>query len=355
MPAERQTKSAAAKAKAKAKAKTTTTPRTRGASATSTPRAVPMSTRSATRPASSPQGAEDTDGSILASTVHNLAANAAEAQDAIQDLQDKFRKLEDNITQKIDSLTQALSTSLAGTRADPQASPSNGNNPRLLIQSHLPWIDQSLLANVIALKLDVKDLVRLLPVEDRPKGRSATLPNSLALDPKTGKWTATDDAPVSFDKDFPDFDTLLYVLSVYGTIRTTYDADGIGIGPAIFLYIKLLTRWVLIDKFQFGHIRAYFVAHFRKYQASTDPLDWINVDIQLFTAHIRPPPTSQQHSLNNRPAAKKPTREATVCNNWNTEGKGCTWEKCIRMHLCSNCGSKDHPTYRCTKKEGTRP
>ena len=135
-----------------------------------------------------------------------------------------------------------------------------------------------------------------------------------------------------------------------------YDTEDAGFGTAIVMYIKLLTKWVHIDKFQFPHIRSYVISHFRKHQASADPLDWVNVDIQLFTAHIRPTAVTQSNtSSTTRPISPKKPKETTTCNNWNTEGKGCTWNTCSRLHRCANCGSNEHPAYHCkqVKKEAT--
>ena len=341
---------------------------TRKAPATATAR----STRQTNRQASdSPPDRQNIDAlapstiQSLEELIHGLTANATEAQDAIEDLRTRFDRYDRDvhtINDKIDALTQAVTSQTPARRVPAGSLPStprrNGNDPRSFIQNHLPWIDSSLLTNLVSLKLDVKDLVRLLPVEDRPKGRSSALPHSVSVDLQTGKWTSNEDAPVSFDKDIPDFQTLMYILSTYGALRSLYDAEDLGIGTAIFLYIKQLSRWVLVDKFHFPYVRSYFIAHFRKYQASTNPLDWVDTDIQLFTAHIRPtapvPPVSTARSTTSR----KSQKENTICNNWNTEGKGCTWNTCTRAHHCANCGSNEHPAYRCkgtVKKEGPKP
>ena len=119
-------------------------------------------------PAPSPTNSEEPNTGPLATIVNNTAANAAEVRDAIQDLQDKSNRWKDNfgnVSQKIDSVLQASSAPLAGTRTDPQR-PSINGNPGLIIQHHLPWIDQSLLSNIISL---IKDLIQLLPIADRPK------------------------------------------------------------------------------------------------------------------------------------------------------------------------------------------
>ena len=247
---------------------------------------------------------------------------------------------------------QVLSSPFAQTRMDPQR-PSINGNPCLIIQHYLPWIDQSLLSNIISLTVDVKDLIQLLLIADRPN-RTSTLSNTLSVDFEKGKQSSADCTFTAFGDNFPNFDTLMSMLSVYATVRTAYDAENVGIGPAIFMYIKLLTRWALIDKFQFNFVRTYFIAHFQKYQTSINLLDWINIDPKLFTLCIQlttvtQPPSSLSIS-GNRPKSK-----TTLCINWNTDGKGCTWEKCIRMHCCGNCNSQSHPMYHCDKIGRTEP
>jgi len=165
----------------------------------------------------------------LATAVNNLTANAAETQDAIDELKENFS----SINEKLDILTAAMANEPGRTATQPPR--NNGNDPLPFIQSHLPWIDQSLLSNIVTGKLDSKDLIRLLPLEDRPKGRGNTQPSSLLLDIQTGRFTATEESSTAFDKDFPDFNTALYAISVYGMIRNLYDVDKTGIDSAILL------------------------------------------------------------------------------------------------------------------------
>ena len=95
----------------------------------------------------------------------------------------------------------------------------------------------------------------MIPEEDRPKGRStAGLTSGFHVDAVTGKTSIVTESTAAFDKDFPDFPTVVYALSVYGAIRAMYDTDNIGFGPAIFMYIKRLTRWHKVDKFQWKYI-----------------------------------------------------------------------------------------------------
>ena len=296
-------------------------------------------------------------------TLENLndAVNSlsADTQDCIEQLRESITHVAEetnssiaSINDRLEALTAALSANLQPKLTLNGGTGANGKNPLPFLQSHLPWIDQSTLTNLVSGKMEVKDLLRLIPAEDRPRGRTTAIPGSISFDSQTGlKWVPPDDAPTTFDKDFPDFNTCLYTLTVYLAVRTLYDVDNTGIGPAIALYIKQLTRWVLIDKFSWHHVRAYFVSHFRKYQTSTDPLSWINIDIQLFTAHIRPSGTSNIPSSTSCPPGKKPPKETAICINWNTQGKGCNWGQCARLHHCSTCGSTEHPSYKCKTKQ----
>ena len=174
------------------------TPQSKVPPATRTTR---TSTRTAAEPAPSPQPEEiddDTDQpptlESLATVVAYLSANAAETQDAIENMQERLNQWGgtiNTINDRIEALTQMLQAG-PGIRVPELPNPPlrnsvNGNNPQTLVQEHLAWIDQAILLSTVSLKLEVKDLVRLLPVEDRPRGRSTALPNSLSLDPRTGK------------------------------------------------------------------------------------------------------------------------------------------------------------------------
>jgi hypothetical protein len=298
-----------------------------------------------------------------------LDLEASDTQDSIEQLRESMTRMDakveetlSDITQQIQALTAALSDR---TQAPSSSSTStgtiNGTDPQTFLQAHLPWVDQSTLTSLVAGKLDVKDLIRLIPVENRPRGRATAIPGTISFDGRTGKWIQSEEAPNTFDKDFPDLNTALLALSVYGSICALYDVDKTGIAPAIFLYIKQLVHWVLIDKFSWYHVRAYFIAHFRAHQASTDPLSWVHTDPQLFIAHIRSGSSSSAHNSASSshglapPDPKAPKKEAVVCNNWNTQGKGCTWNLCARLHQCSTCGSSAHPSFKCRTKQEPKP
>lgn len=301
----------------------------------------------------------------LATQVNHLASDAARTHAALDEVRERLDEWTGRIEafdQRFDTLTELLQNNANSATTRGQGLPAvpaltNGTTPREFVSKHLSWIDQTLLSNIVSRKLEIKDLVRLIPEEDRPKGRStAGLSAGFHID-VTGKTTIVSESTVAFDKDFPDFPTVIYALSIYGAIRGLYDIDNTGIATGIFLHIKRLTRWHKIDNFQWKYIRAYFIAHFRTYQTSDNPLDWMNTDLQLFAAHIRSTePTQQQPMIPTSPTKgpRKGQSNDAFCINYNTEGKGCSWKSCSRPHICSTCGG-DHPSYKCKKREGPKP
>jgi len=357
-------KAAAAKALAIAKTKAGAVPPSRTtkamnqATGTST-RATTGRTRSLQPQQPEPDAPIPQTADQLATQISILSNNAAETQDALDEVRGRLDSWEgrlDAFDRKFDDLAQLLHNNIGGSTGDPAVTPLlNGIAPREFISTNMPWIDQTLLASIVSRKLELKDLVRLLPEEDRPKGRStAGLTSGFHVDAVTGKTTIVTESTVAFDKDLPDFPIVVYALSVYGAIRAIYDSDNVGFGPAIFMYIKLLTRWHKIDNFQWKYIRAYFVAHFRKYQASSNPSDWTDVDVQLFTAHIRS--TEPNTGTISTTTVKSPRKKGqdSFCINFNTEGKGCTWNTCARPHVCAGCGKDSHPVYKCKKQDGEK-
>ena len=133
--------------------------------------------------------------------------------------------------------------------------------------------------------MEVKDLIKLIPEEDRPKGRSTItgLASGIHFDGTTGQTTLVTEGS-TYEKDFPDFPTLNYALTVYASIRSLYDKDQAGFGFAINAYIKTLTKWYKNDGLQFRSILAYSMAHFRKHQA-VDSKVWIDIDIRRMSEY----------------------------------------------------------------------
>jgi hypothetical protein len=218
--------------------------------------------------------------------------------------------------------------------------------PSQVMRVYLPWVDASTLANVVSLDLDVAHFIKLIPRKERPKGQAnAGMTSGVHFDGETGKTSIVSESNVQYEKQFPDYQTLINVLTVYVVIRDLYDVDNLGFGSAITLYIRQLTYWT--KHHNWSSVISYFVAHFDKYQSSKDPRTWIDVDLQLFTHHMSKdtidPPTSMKtksQAANSKPKA--------VCKNWNS--KGCDWKSCENLHICLNCRSKDHTAPYCSQK-----
>ena len=145
--------------------------------------------------------------------------------------------------------------------------------PSEVMKAYMPWVDASTLANVISLELDLADFIKLVPRKERPKGQTNVgLTSGIHFDGETGKTSIVNESSVQYDKQFPDYATLLNGLTVYSAIRDLYDVDGLGFGCAITLYIRQLAFWT--KHHDWSKIISYFVAHFEKYQSSQDPRTW---------------------------------------------------------------------------------
>src|SRR5579859_1461025 len=117
-----------------------------------------------------------------------------------------------------------------------------GMTPEKTIQTLLPWVDATTLANVVQCMLDVAHFIKLIPLEQRPKGQSNVgLAAGIHFDIATMKHTVLSESTVASDKVFSDLQTLLNALSTYLVIRDLYDVDHVGFGSAISLYIRQLT------------------------------------------------------------------------------------------------------------------
>ena len=189
--------------------------------------------------------------------MNNLTANAAKTQDSIDELKENYN----SISEKLDVLTAAIAANKP-PHSILQLTRSNDNELLRFIKTHPSWIDQSILSNLSVGKLYLKNLICLLFFKDRPKKKGNMQSGSLLLDIQMGKFIATEESPTVFNKDFPDFNTTLYILSIYRAIRTLYDVENTSISIVIFLYIKRLTYWVLINRFYWPHVRAYIISHF---------------------------------------------------------------------------------------------
>lgn len=301
----------------------------------------------------------------LAAAVAALKSNATEAQDVVDDIRTQLNQYGNDIVDlstQVRSLVQALQASVPGINNAPSTIPSmtaaplaHGTNPLSFIQKHLAWVDSNMVTSIVSLKLDPKELINLIPLDERPNKRGGQRSN-LHIDTTTGLITTVDDTPTAFEKDFPTVEYLVYAFSVYGAIRGLYDIDNTGIGPAIFLHIKKFVREVAVAAYDWKSIVSYVIAHFRKHQKSSNPLDWVTHDSELFLQHMRPPasqvvaPRLPPLSRANQPQPSRlPRPKSEICINWNTFDKGCSWSTCTRDHICILCRSTDHKQYQCKK------
>ena len=146
-----------------------------------------------------------------------------------------------------------------------------GNNPLLFVATYFPWLaaDSSLLDRIVTRKMEVKDLIKLVPEEHRPKGKGRAplgLSSGFYYDADTEKlMTVKDSTATAHEKEFPTIATAIYALQVYCAIRAAYDSQHIGFGPAIAIHIKTLIEWHFVDSIAWEPIRTYFIVHFRKH------------------------------------------------------------------------------------------
>ncbi len=252
----------------------------------------------------------------------------------LEEIKERLESLETNI---------AAATTIPVTPALKTSQGLNGMTPSQVMQVYLPWVDASTLANVISLDLDVAHFIKLIPRKERPKGQAnAGMASGVHIDGETGKTSIINESNVQYEKQFPDYQTLINALTVYGAIRDLYDTDDLGFGCAITLYIRQLTYWT--KHHNWSSILSYFVSHFDKYQSSKDPHMWIDVDVQLFTQHMTKDTIDPPIPTKNKPIAKT----SAVCKNWNT--KGCSWKTCTNLHVCQDCRSPNHTASQCLQK-----
>jgi hypothetical protein len=306
---------------------------------------------------------DDADVEDLAAAVAALRSNAAESQDVVDEIRSQLHQYGNDIHDlgtQVCSLVQALQSSVPGIAIAPSTAPVSGppklgTNPLSFVQAHMAWIDDNLVTSIVSHKLDPKELILLLPLEERPNKRGGQRSN-LQFDPTSGMIISTvDDTPTAFEKDFPTIEYLVYALSVYGAIRGLYDIDNTGIAPAIFLHIKKIARDAAVAKYEWKSIVGYVIAHFRKYQKSSNPLDLVNTDSELFLQYIKASqnpvtaPRSPVKSSSQAQPSRTPRPNNEICINWNTYDKGCSWASCTHKHICMECKLPDHKQYQCKK------
>jgi len=117
-------------------------------------------------------------------------------------------------------------------------------SPLQFIKKTFPWVSESMVRDITALKLNTKDLPKLIPTRFRPKGRVATgsiTSTSILYDTSTTIAKVIEPDQPAYDKEIPDIKTLSYILHVYTTIRGLWDqGDNKVIGPAINAYTAML-------------------------------------------------------------------------------------------------------------------
>ena len=245
----------------------------------------------------------------------------------------------EEVKEKFEALENAVVARPA--RSEPKTV-NNGMTPAQVMKTYMPWVDATTLASVVSLNLDMTHFIKLIPTKERPKGQAnAGLTSGLHFDAETGKASIINESNIQYEKQFPDFVTLVNALTTYAAIRDIYDIDELGFSTAFILYIRQLANWTKHHNWSF--IISYFVSHFDKYQTSSDPRVWMEVDLQLFAQHM----TSDTITA----SAAKPkfnSKTAAFCKNWNT--KGCVWRTCNNLHICQYCSSADHTGLHCSKK-----
>src|SRR5436305_5912890 len=161
-----------------------------------------------------------------------------------------------------------------------------GTNPSQFVHNHFPWVDTTTLTHITSGMFDPAHLIKLIPTEDRPPVKNATSSTSgILLDIESSKVSLVADENPAFEKHFPTFQHFLIAITVYGAVRDIYDRDNVRFGTAVLMYTRQLATW-LRQGLSWRAVLSYAIAHFRKYQSSTDPNVWIHIDPQLMSTTI---------------------------------------------------------------------
>ena len=247
--------------------------------------------------------------------------------------------------------------------------PTPRSGPRQLVKESCEWISDSLLQDIVELKLDVKDLPKLIPPHNRPKGRmaaSSITATSILFDTANPTAQIIEPDEIAYDKDIPNIRVLTSILTIYGAIRSLWDMDNPNIGATISLYTSMLNRWDQYDRFSFKGILRYFISHFQKYQTSTKFRDWTTIDNHLHATHMvrilsnptytqSPPGTSPAKAPSpfKHPAPGSPQKidPYLICRNYNNKSRGCNVKLCLRQHFCIVCldEAQTLPVFQCRK------
>jgi len=107
--------------------------------------------------------------------------------------------------------------------------------------------------------------------------------------------------------------------------------------------------------------------YFQNYQNAPSEA-WFKMNEELVSTHLTIDATKQLLSLGAIPVnnARKADNGVNLslsqqrCNNYNTEGKGCTIEQkigrpCARLHACNICKKTGHPMFKCPQNMSLLP
>ena len=291
-------------------------------------RANPAGSDSPTDLPASPNGLADLSAEvdILATQIESLRDSLGEVQDRLASFEDKFSGFLD----RSQGLAPGGHTSGDGTSRSP---------PIELIRTYFSWLDAAIIDNIVSGTLEVTNLIKLIPLEERSKLQ--VTPPGINFDLESGKPTVTTEFNVAYEKHFPNFASLISALAVYAAVRSIADVDNTGIGFAVTAHIRLLSSWYRL-RYPWNGILMYEIAFLRKFQQSYDFSDWAEVRNELFTYHITRAtilPPSQPSSSSSR----------AICRNFNGR-KGCTYKSCVHRHVCLDCQG-DHTQLECKAKE----
>ena len=277
----------------------------------------------------------------LSEEINTLGTQNESLRDSLGEMQDRLALFEDKFTNFLDR-AQSLTPrgQLNGSRDTTSRPP-----PIELIRTHFPWLETTTIDNIVNGTLEVTHLIKLIPLEERTKAQIA--PPGISFDLESGKPTITTEFNVAYEKHFPNFASLNSALAVYCAVRSISDIDNTGIGFAISAHIRLLSS-LYHFRYPWSGILMYEIAFLRKYQQSYDFSDWAEVRNELFTYHItRATILPHLQSSTSKSLSYRPSE--TTCNNFNSP-KGCTYESCVRKHICLSCHG-NHPQFECKATE----
>ena len=154
-------------------------------------------------------------------------------------MDDRFQSFDSRLDNIMNAITEVNQTRVEHRRESTSTNAYGTIPPAQILEHFLSWIeaDSTLLTNIVHGKLKNKHLTKLLPEEHRPKGRNH---GTGILFNASGQMTMINESTAN-EKDFPNFNRIIYALTVYEAVRDIYDTDHTGIGIGILLHIMRLT------------------------------------------------------------------------------------------------------------------